>query len=238
MNHMNWDNLEYFAFVNTDTLVGKPKGVVMDFHGFSDATMFEKSNEFARYMGKRGILYVFPYYSVWAWMSKASIAYIEEVIDVVWEHYGLDDDTPFVPQGGSMGGMTASMYCIMGKRKPVACAMNCPVSNLERISRSKAIRRSVYSAHILDERPIEKVIDELSPLNNVSKFPKIPYFAVYGSLDEGMNEEVASEFETAMLGAGHDFKRITVEGMGHCNLFEFPDAFKTYLEFIADQILK
>jgi hypothetical protein len=100
------------------------------------------------------------------------------------------------------------------------------------------MRRAVYSAHILDERPIEEVIKEYSPLENVEKLLNVPYYAVYGSEDEGMNEAVASEFEKAMLGAGHDFVRTTVKGMGHCNLSQFPDAFEKYLEFIAAQILK
>ena len=238
MNHITWENIDYFAFVNTDTLVGKPKGVVINLHGFSDATMFDKSNDFAKYMGERGIVYIWPYYSVWAWMSKQSVAFIDEVLDVVWNHFSLSDDIPFVSQGGSMGGMVAMMYPLYGKRKPVACAMNCPASDLERIYKTKVIRRSIYSAHILDERPIEEVLLEYSPLKNVDRLLKIPYFAVYGSEDQGMNEEVASTFERAMIGAGHDFKRITVQGMGHCNLSEFPEAQKIYLEFIAAQILK
>ncbi len=238
MKHMNWENIDYFAFINTDTLVGKPKGVVMDFHGFTDGTMFEKSNAFARYMGEKGILYVFPYYSVWAWMSKASLAYIEEVIDVVWEHYGFDEKTPFVAQGGSMGGMTAVMYCLYGNKKATACAMNCPVTDLEEVYLRRHIRRAVYSAHILDERPIEECLVAYSPVRNVGKLPKIPYRAVYGSEDSTICEKMACEFEKAMLDAGHDYSRMTVDKMGHCNLYDFPEAFEKYLKFISDSILK
>lgn len=232
--YMNWDNLGDFAFVNTDTLKGEPKGIVLNLHGYTDGTMFDKSNAFAAKMGENGIVYVFPYHSVWAWMSKSSMAYIEEVLDTVYKHYGFDEKTPFVISGGSMGGMTAIMYGIFGKKKPIACTANCPVTDLEKML-SHDMTRAIYSAFILEDKPFSECVKEHSPILNISKLPKIPYRIMLGEKDTAITAS-ALKFTEKMKQNGFDINTSVVAGMGHCNLADFAPEFNTYLQFIINAV--
>jgi hypothetical protein len=90
MKYINTDNLLDYAFVNEDALVYPLRGICICFHGYTEATMYESSNDFARALGKRGIAWVFPYYSVWGWMSSNSQAFNEQVIDAAYERLGAD----------------------------------------------------------------------------------------------------------------------------------------------------
>ena len=107
MKHICPDNLLDFAFVNFDTLEYPVRGIFFYLHGYTDATMFTQSNEMAALFGKHGIAWVFPYYSVWAWMSRSSQIFNEQVLDAVYERLGVDDTVPLMIGGGSMGGLTA-----------------------------------------------------------------------------------------------------------------------------------
>ena len=120
MNFINEDNLMDYAFINTDALIPPVKAVCVDFHGYTDGTMFSKSEGKAKVLGEQGIAWVFPYYSVWAWMSEASQAFNEQVLDAVYRKLGIPDTVPLIITGGSMGGLTALCYQVYGKRKAAA----------------------------------------------------------------------------------------------------------------------
>lgn len=237
MNFMNWENISDYAFVNTDSLKGEPRGIVMNLHGYTDASTFTKSNPYAAAMGEAGIVFVFPYYSVWAWMSKSSFAYLEEVLDVVYAHYGFDENTPFVVTGGSMGGMTAMMYSLYGNKKARACACNCPVTDLPRIfERGKDMRRAIYSAHNLDERPLSECLEANSPIHNAERLPNIPYYIAFGEKDLGITAE-GMEFCKKMKELGRELSFDVVPEMGHCNLMQFPEYAKKYADFVKKNVL-
>lgn len=233
MRFINRDNLSDFAFVNLDAVQKPIRGVVMNCHGLTDESTFNASPRPGIDLGNEGVLYIFPYYSPWAWCNDATLAYMDEVLDVVWEMLDLPADLPFVIAGGSMGGMTSMLYSIYGKRRVKAVACNCPVCDLaDRVSISDYVRRSVYAAYAGTERSVQEEILRHSPLHQVDALPDIPYLIVCGTKDTAIPEkEQIAPFQQAMTAAGKRATFVRVPGMGHCNIGDFEDAYQTYLHF-------
>lgn len=237
MKFINKDNISNYAFINTDALIYPIKAVCVDFHGYTDGTMMSKSEGKAKLFGENGIAWVFPYYSVWAWMSKSSQEFNEQVLDAVYEKLQLPDTVPLIITGGSMGGLTALCYQVYGKRKAVACAANCPVTDMGVFFRDfPDVRRAILSAHILDERPLEDVCDAYSPVKLVDRMPDIPYLLIFGEKDMKITERFMPEFVEKMKKTGHDVTCILQKDMSHCDINSHKEALYTWCNFIIDQI--
>lgn len=240
MKYITPENLSDFAFLNDDTLTLPLRGICVCFHGFTDSQTFQKSGELERYLGEKGIAWVWPYYDVWAWMSKNSCAFNEQVIDAVYEKLAAPEDIPLVICGGSMGGMTALNYVRNGKRKAVACAVNCPVLDIEHFyNEAHSLRRpAILQAHIEREESLEDIMKYYSPIYFAGELPKIPYYFVFGSLDHpGINDPIEA-FDKKMSDLGHDYKLTIKEGMRHCAMSEHKDIFDEYHEFIINAVMQ
>lgn len=234
MQYINSENLSDYAFLNNDTLTYPLRAICVCFHGYTDATMYEKSNETARYLGERGIAWVFPYYSVWAWMSYNSQEFNEQVISAVYEKLGAEDSVPLIVCGGSMGGLTALNYLIYGKRKAIGCALNCPATDMNRLfSDRRDFRRAILSAHIEEEAPLDDIMRRYSPVCFAKDLPRIPYYFVFGESDiyflKTQMPGIIEKFEQYAL----EYTLLTVPGMGHCDLENFPDVQQAYCDFIV-----
>ncbi len=237
MTYINKDNLSDYAFLNTDTLKLPLKGICVCFHGYTDDTMFEKSNALAKALGEKGIAWVFPYYSVWGWLGSNALEFCEQVIDAVYDKLNAPDDTPFISSGGSMGGLTALMYCVLGKRKAVRCAADCPVTDMHKIFVDNyTMRRAILSAHIEKQGNLEDILKEYSPVYRVNDMPKIPYFLLFGEKDKYITENHYPPLFEKMCSAGHNVKLHIEEGMGHCEILNFGKALEAYCRFIAGEI--
>ena len=233
MKYINSENLFDYAFLNLDTLHYPVRAVCVNFHGYTDATIFERSNDVARELGEAGILFVFPYYSVWAWMSQSSREFIEQVLDAAYDRLSLDETVPLIVSGGSMGGLTALNYLIYGKRRAIGCALNCPVSDMKGIFDDKwDIRRAILSAHILEDTPLSDVLMRYSPVYFADKLPKIPYFLIYGDKDPYFFETQMPPFIERLESLNVDFKLIKQAGMLHCDIKSHPEALSEYCSFI------
>ncbi len=237
MRYINKENLSDYAFLNTDTLKLPLKGICVCFHGYTDDTMFEKSNETAKFLGQKGIAWVFPYYSVWGWLGKNAMEFCEQVIDAVYDKLNAPDDIPFISTGGSMGGLTALMYCILGKRKVIRCAADCPVTDIYSIFEDVPnMRRAVYSAHIEKEGSLEDILKSFSPVYRAKDLPNIPYFLLFGGEDKLITEKHYPPIVKALEGCGHNFTVHLQQGMGHCEMHNFPEALEKYCSFIAGEL--
>lgn len=236
MTYINKDNLSDYAFLNTDTLKLPLKGICVCFHGYTDDTMFSESNAIAARLGQKGIAWVFPYYSVWGWLGKNALAFCEQVIDAVYDKLGADENTPFISSGGSMGGLTALMYCVLGKRKAVRCAAECPVTDMHKMFEDNyTMRRAILSAHIEKEGKLEDILKEHSPVYRAADMPKIPYFLLFGGKDTLITEKHYPPLYKAMEEQGHSVKVHIEEGMGHCETLNFEKALNAYCAFIAGE---
>ena len=233
MKYIDRENLFDYAFLNEDTLQLPLRGICVCFHGYTDGTMYEKSPKEAEILGKAGIAWVFPYYSIWAWMSENSQAFNEQVLDAVYERLGAGDDVPLIISGGSMGGMTALNYLVTGKRRATACALNCPVSDLERIFADRRdFRRAIVSAHIEKEEALPEVLKRYSPVCFSQKLPKIPYFVVYGEADTYFAQTQMPPLSEQLKTQKLSHTLLLEEGMGHCDLAGHPKMHARYCDFI------
>ena len=237
MKYINPTNLSDYAFLNEDTLIYPLRGICICFHGYSDATMYEKSDEVASYLGKRGIAWVFPYYSVWAWMSRSSQVFNEQVIDAVYEKLGADNTIPLIVSGGSMGGLTALNYLIYGKRDAIGCVLNCPVTDMNRVfSDWPDFRRAILSAHIEEEAPLEDVLKRYSPVCFAKELPHIPVFLVFGERDTYFFNTQMPPMIEKFEQYGVDYTLLTEPEMEHCDLDNHPNALLAYCDFTVSLI--
>lgn len=233
MQFINEENIFDYAFINIDTLKRPIKAVCVDFHGYTDATIYSESPARAKVLGEKGIVWVFPYYSVWAWMSRPSQEFNEQVLDAVYRKLQISDNTPLIITGGSMGGLTALCYLVYGKRKAVACAVNCPVTDMTKFfDLVPNTRRAILSAHILDERPLIEIMDVYSPVNLIDKLPEIPYLLIYGEKDELITKNFISQMLEKMSAAGHNVTHLLQKEMTHCDIDGHKDAFDAWCNFI------
>lgn len=237
MKQIRPDNLLDYAFVNEDTLVRPLRGICVCFHGYTDATMYEKSDAFARTLGEKGVAWVFPYYSVWAWMSRNSQEFNEQVLDAVYERLGADESVPLIVSGGSMGGLTALNYLIYGKRKAIGCALNCPVTDMNKIfADQRDFRRAILSAHIEKDASLEEIMKTYSPVCFAESLPHIPYFFVFGQADTYFfNTQMPPMIEKLRQ---YKIKHtlLTVPGMKHCDLSHHPEAQDAFGDFIVSLV--
>ena len=127
---INIENLRNFAYCNNQICKKPIKGLVVSFFGLGGASMFAEDTEDGIRFAENRILYVVPYQNPWAWQNMQNVAYTDEIVDVLFDEYGLLNDLPVVSVGGSMGGLSALVYMVYAKRTPVACVANCPVCDL------------------------------------------------------------------------------------------------------------
>ena len=234
MPYLTPETLSDYAFVNLDTLKRPIKGVIMNCHGFTDESTFTSSPRFARDLGEQGVVYIFPYYSPWAWCSDSTLSYMEQVLDTVFSMLSLPDDTPFMISGGSMGGMTAMLYSVYGRRAVRAVACNCPVCNLEAVMASSPhVRRSVFAAYAGSGREMEEEILRHNPLRQVEHMPNVPYLIVSGTADVAVPDpKHADLMKREMARLGRDATFLSVEGMVHCDLLSHEEPYLAYLQFV------
>ena len=170
-------------------------------------------------------------------MNRQAIDFTDEIIDVLFEHYGLAQDLPIVSSGGSMGGHGALVYSHYAKRTPVACVTNCPVCNsVFHLGERPDLPRTYYSAYYGEEGTIEEAAMRYSPFHLAKTMPKIPYRIIHCEKDKSVNLERHSEaFVKEMLTYGHDISLEVVKDRGHCNLTLA--AQRNFEKYILDSIL-
>ncbi len=233
---MTYETLRSFAYVN-DAVVKQPiRGIVIAFFGLGNQTRHATDIVEGEYYGEKGILYVYPYNNPWNWMNKQGVDYTDEIMDVLFAHYNLPENTPIVSTGGSMGGQSALTYMPYAKRTPVACVVNCPVcDSVFHFTERDDLPRTFYSAVYGCEGTLEDGLKTISPLHLVDKMPDVKYHVFHCTEDKAVNIDSHSrKFVAAMQAAGKDITFDTVPDRGHCAL---PLAMKQlYAKYIVDAI--
>ena len=235
---INYENLRNFAYVN-DKIVKMPiKGIVLDFFGLGGQNMYWDDGKYAKFFADYGILWVQPYNNPWAWMNKQAVSYTDEILDVLFEKYGLAQNTPVVSSGGSMGGFSALIYTLNAKRTPVACVADCPVCDLvyhftERVD----LPRTIYSALYNESGSFDEALKNSSPYHLVEKMPRVNYHIFHCDKDSAVNIDKHSRiFVDKMRSFGFDVTFDVVKDRDHCQLTE--EAEEKYLNYFKDEILK
>lgn len=240
-SYISKENLHRFCTTNEKYVKGPIWKVVVEFPG-SDGNSclggnfeaLENETAFGKLLGEQGILTVYTFIGPWSWMRKISVDTVDDVLDRIFEKYELNQDTPIVAAGGSMGGHGALMFTLKSKYKISACAISCPTTDLYALPKSDRHNyfcACVYFAFADCEGDFEEVMKANSPLYLVDKLPRIPYYMIICDQDEPLPcEEHAFPFLKKMQEQKHNIESVLLEGKGHC---EHPEeVFKAFVEFI------
>lgn len=219
---INYDNLSYYAYSNDKLIKGTIKGVVVEFFGLGCMAMYHEDTATGKFYAENDVLYVLPYTNPWGWMNKEEVRLADEVLDVLYEHYGLDKNIPLVSIGGSMGGLACIVYTKYASRTPIGCVANCPVCDLpyhytERVD----LPRTLYSAFYSYEGTMEDALKSCSPLHLVPVLPeKTGYVIFHCEKDSAVNMGMHSDRFVKELSKIKDVPYIRVPNKDHCDLGE------------------
>ena len=222
---MNKENLHYFAYTNADKIKGKIKGIAVFFVGLGGCSMYNDGNEWGDSFAEHDLLFVIPYHNPWAWMNAQTVAFTDEIIDVLFKAYSLPEDTPIVSCGGSMGGLSALVYTAYSKRTPASCVASCPVCDLpyhftERVD----LPRTLYTAFAAYEGTLDEALRSASPMHLVDKMPKqTEYHVFHCEKDEAVNINKHSIPFVEKMKAEHRLTFYPIPDRGHCDLGETYD---------------
>ncbi len=235
--YITYDNLRYFTYSN-DKLCASVNGIVIRFMGLGAQDMWEADDELCRDFAEQGIIFLYPYNNPWNWMNRQAIGFTDEIIDVLFERYRLDENTPVVATGGSMGGQSALIYTRYAKRTPVACITSCPVCDMTyHLTERYDLPRTLYSACANEEGPLTEALKRYSPLHQAEDMPDIEYYNFHTGADEAVNKGKHSDlFVHKMKELEKNIVYHEIPDRGHCDL---PDEYeKMYWQYAADAVRK
>lgn len=237
MKHViSYENLRLFAYSN-DKICRKPiRGLVLDFFGLGSINMYEGETAEGEHYAEKGVLYIVPYYDPWAWMNMRTVKFADELVDVLFEKYGLGENTSIVSSGGSMGGLGSIVYSRYAKRTPVSCIANCPVCDLPfHYTERPDLPRTLYSAFgDYDLETLEHAMETASPLHLVPELPDIYYYIFHCEADKSVDKRKHSDKFVAEMVKTHRITYFTVPDRGHCDLTDEMKA--KYRECILEHI--
>jgi alpha-beta hydrolase superfamily lysophospholipase len=233
-----FDSAKEAAFVGDEFVKGKIRAVILRFHGLGNTVLKSRLEIDELEWAYSGGLIVHPYYGPWSWMNKNSRALTSEIVDKVYREYTLDDDTPLIITGASMGGHAALIYARYSHRSPAAVACNCPVCDpLVHYSERPDLPRTFIFAYGISGVLDESVFIENSPLEQVENMPDVPYFIIHGDADKSVNKAHSDKFVTKMRQAGRTVEYAEAPGMEH-GAFNDYGFFRRWIEFTTQYFLK
>lgn len=216
---ITYETLRNFAYSNDRLIKGKIKGIVLNFYGLGNATIHNADPGDALEYAQQNVLYVIPYYNPWAWMNRQAVRYTDEIVSVLCEKYGLDSSVKIVSTGGSMGGLSALVYCAYAKITPCACVTNCPVCDLVyHFTERPDLPRTLYSAFGEYEGGVKEALRSCSPLHLIGKLPNIPYTIFHCDRDQAVNLEKHSKRFVEAMQPTRQISLHVVPLRGHCDL--------------------
>lgn len=216
---ITYENLSQFAYSNDSIVQGDIKGIVLNFYGLGGTAMHSVPPGDAAEYAAKGIVYIIPYYNPWSWMNRQTVAYVDEIIEVICEKYNLDSSVKIVSTGGSMGGLCALVYCAYAKITPCACVASCPVCDLlYHYTERRDLPRTLYSAFGSYEGTMEEALMSASPLHLVEKMPDIPYTIFHCEADKSVNPDMHSQRFVDAMQPTHRIQLKRVPHRGHCDL--------------------
>ena len=172
------------------------------------------------------------------WMNRQARQFVDELVEAVYECYGLPGGVPLISTGGSMGGLSSLIYTRYARRPVAACLAMCPVCDFqyhlhERPDLPPTIR---YAMRCCKGR-FGDLLKEHSPVCQVNHFPDIPYLVIHGDKDKAVNKERHSDRLVAkMRKARLDVTYIEVPGADHGGPFP-DDVLRKETEFVKSALI-
>ena len=188
-------------------------------------------DDFAKKCGENGILLAYMFTGPWSWMNKGAVKITDAVVDAIKDKYSLNENTPLVLSGGSMGGLGAIIYSIESNHEITACAAACPcVDILDRFNAAIDFPRTFIRAIAEYDMPAEDALKTLSPVHRIEDMKKIPYFITNCCEDEVFPEEQLDNFISMLQEKGHKLEYHKMQGKKHGEFTpEIKEKFKDFL---------
>ncbi len=240
--YINRDNFEFYCNTNGHLLKGSPRGIAVEFPGLGGGSclggtmdMVPYGGDYAERLANAGILLVYMFSGPWNWMNKGAARFTDLVLDAIREKYGLPEDVPVVATGGSMGGLAGLMYPALSRLNITACAVTCPCVNpANALFADRVIPRSFLSTLAVFDKPFEESLKMISPAENVSSLPDIPYLVLCDGDDELFPCCELESFAETLRENGREVEFIIMNG---CRHGEFkPDARERFTGFVIEKL--
>lgn len=229
---ITYENLRSFAYSNDRLCVHPIRGVVLTFNGLGFSSMSDTDDEYAKNLAEKGIIQIVPYFNPWSWMNRQTVAFTDELIDVLAEQYELPE-IPIVSSGGSMGGLSALVFPVYSVHKIAACVANCPVCDLPyHYTERPDLPRTLYSAFGGYEGTLEEALRSASPLHLIDRMPHIPYYIFHCEEDLAVNKKMHSDRLVQAMSGKYKAEYFSVAGKGHCDLT--PEMWEAYHRIILE----
>jgi dipeptidyl aminopeptidase/acylaminoacyl peptidase len=233
---MDMTEIREVSWVGDECLRQPLRGVVLVFHGLGHTGTKQGPSTEELAWGAAGGLVVFPYYGPWSWMNRAARAFVDDLVDSVWQQFSVPADAPLICTGGSMGGGSSLLYTRYARRKVAGCLANCPVCDMafhfnERPDLPKTFRHAFRGYG----EGMDAALAEHSPLRQAGQMPDIPYLLLHGGKDQAVNKQRHSDaFVAAMRAAGRtNVEYVEVPDMGHCGPMPI-DVLQRTIDFVSD----
>lgn len=207
INERCWHNGKYIR--------GNIKAVALCFHGLNAGFKTDASPlDFA--LAESNILAVSPYYGPWSWMNRQARAFVDELLDHLFDCLG-NRELPLIVSGGSMGGCAALLFCRYSRYTPIACDAVWPVCDtVAHFSERPDLPPTFHHAFMGYPEPLEEILKEHSPLHQVEFMPHIPYQFTHGLEDVRVNKNIHSDrMVKALKELGHQVEYAEVPYCGH-----------------------
>lgn len=218
---MNSSNLASFAYVSENYLAAPVRALCLTFPGLGNMEMRQAPDftDFKR--AHDGVLFIYPFVNPWCWMNAATVAFVDEIVDVLMEKYSLAA-CPLLVRGGSMGGYSALAYSMFSKHRISGVIANCPVTDpLYHLTERPDLPRTMHSAMGTYE-DITELLKERSPNHHPEKLQNCKYLIVHGFKDKSVNKEAHSDtLVPLMKKLGLNLTYLEDETMAHCNPMKY-----------------
>ena len=219
---VTWKTLPRYCASNVELVKAPVRGIVVEHHYLGwQSFKADDVRSFGEY-ARQGIVYISPHYSPWAWMNNYAVRLTDALIDVVKEHFEMDElngDPVIVSTGGSMGGQGCLVWPCYSRHKVAAVVANCPVTDLVYHYTERPDLPRTIDCAFADEPDLQAALAAHSPFHIVKRMPDISYFIVHSSADAAVNKQKHSDrFVEAMRAAGRKVEYVTSEGTAHYQL--------------------
>ena len=235
---MPWQDVAMKSASNIGVVKGPIKGIVIEHHGCGCSQCTREAGKaitnFTGFATGDGWVYIHPRTGP-NWANDATVKLTDDLVEAVIGHYGLPSDVPIISIGKSMGGMGTLAWPAFSRYRANIRAIfaNCPVTDLVamyrhvNIPKDRVLIRRGWAPYIRgtiegaypreDGREYEEVLKAHSPIHNLDRLLKVPYYINQGTIDKAVVKEThADVFVPALKASGRDVTYYVSEGADHC----------------------
>ena len=241
---INRDTISSYANTNETLLQGQIRGIILELPGLGGGSCLGGSMQLEEYRSPQavsyaedGIIMAYMRPGPWSWGNCGSMRMTEAVAQALLQKYDLAADTPVVVCGGSMGGLGALNFAAHTGLSLRGVAAACPcVDVFGSFDKHPEFPCTLISAAACYDMPLEEALKRFSPVENVDRMPKVPYFICSDGDDTLCPEEQCDQYVETLKSRGHSVIYHRQPGLEHGGFF--PEVYEALFAFMRACILQ